>query len=279
MANNLRVVFDNAADRALTLTATNTAATLPVTNLLTDYKSEVWRSTAASVPIITLTWGQSELVSCFILAFSNLSPSATFLVRCYTESTDGTAFYTAPLKTVVPGAPLGDVAWGAGPLGVNAFSYGGGVYAAIWFPPQSVKKVSVVITDSSNPAGYIEAARVIVGNYWSPAYTAEAGASLGVIDTSKNERTDAGDLRSDRGTIHKTLNLDLNYLTNTDRNFFLGLMRSGTYKPMYLSLLPDSTDDQQGEQAYSVYGKMSRSTSLKYQLLNQFSTSLEIEEV
>lgn len=276
---NMRVVFDNAADRSLTLTATNSAGSLLPANMLTDFKSEVWRSSSLpSSLIITITWANAELINAAVLAFTNISPSATIRFRGYTEATDGIAVFDS-LTSPLSGVNLSDLVWGGQPLGVNAYNYGGGSYAAMYGPGGVYKKVTLIISDTTNPAGFIEVGRLIIGNYWSPTYTAEAGATLGVIDTSKNERTDAGDLRTDRGTIHKTLNLDLNYLTNSDRNVFLGLMRNGIYRPMFISLTPESTDDQQGEQAFQLYGKMSRPTSLKYQLLNQFSTSLELEEI
>lgn len=276
---NMRIIADNAFDRAATVTANITVPSLPVTNMQTDYKSEVWRTTGTGTVILTVTFNNAEIVSGIVMAFSNLSPAATVFTRFYNEAADTTIAFQTPSTSFAPATNLNGISWGAGPIGANAYNVGGGVYATQWMAPQTCKKVSIVIQDATNPAGYLEASRLIIGNYWSPTYTAEAGASLGVIDTSKNERTDAGDLRTDRGTIHKTLSLDLNYLTNTDRNAFFSVMRNGINKPMFVTLVPESGDDTAGEQIYSVYGKMSRSSALKYQLLNMTSTSLEIEEI
>lgn len=276
---NLRILSDNAVDRALSVAASNTVAALPASNMQTDYKTEVWRTLSGSQSTITLTWPSSELVNCVIFAFSNLSPTATAFVRCYAEN-DATITSTILSQTLAPSTNFGDVGWGTAPIGSNAANYGGGAYGTIWFPsPRTVKKLSILITDLDNTSGYMEAGRLIVGNYWSPTYNAEAGATLGIVDTSKNERADSGELRTDRGTIHKTLSFEMNYLTNADRNQMYGIMRNGIYKPMFVCLTPESVDDTMGEQIHQLYGKMTRTSALKYQLLGQFSTSLELEEI
>jgi hypothetical protein len=278
MANNLRVVYNNAADRA-TLTASSTAGTCVVTNLQSDFKSEVWRSNTTT-ETVTMTWAVGEIIGMVALAFCSLSSAATFRIKAYNLSTDSTPAYDAT-KLCCPASMFDAFYWGTEPLGVNAYSYGGATYAVAWIPPNAYQKIELVITDS-NPLGYIEASRLVCGTYWSPTYTAEMGAAVGVVDNSKQERTDAGDLRTDRGTVHKTLNFDLNFLTQQDRNSLYNIIvGNGLFRPLYVSLLPEETSDQDqiGEQVFQIYGKMSRQGSIKYQFVNQFSTQLELEEL
>lgn len=274
---NLRVVYDNAADRASSVVASTTAGALTTANLKSDYKSEVWRSTAASATL-TIQWATAELAGMLALPFCNLTSTATFRVRCYAVATDPTPAVDKT-ATACPGAQFDSFFWGSEPLGVNAYSYGGASYGCIWFPVGTYQKIVLDITDSSL-SGYVEASRLVIGTYWSPTYTAEAGASINIVDNSKQERTDAGDLRTDRGTVSKSLSFDLNFLTQADRNSLFNILRgNGMYKPVYVSLIPESTDDQVGEQIFQVYGKLSKSGALKYNLWNQFATQLEIEEI
>lgn len=278
MANNLRVVYNNAADRA-TLTASSEVGNCFVTNLQSDFKSEVWRSNTTT-EAITMTWATGEIIGMVALAFCSLSSAATFRVKAYNLSTDVTPAYDVT-KLCCPASAFDAFYWGTEPLGANAYSYGGGTYAVAWIPPNAYQKIQLIITDS-NPLGYIEASRLVCGTYWSPKYTAEYGATVGVVDTSKQERTDAGDLRTDRGTVHKTLNFDLNFLTNQDRNSLYNIIiGNGLWRPVYVSLTPEETvqGDQTGEQVFQIYGKMSRQSSIKYQFINQFSTQLELEEL
>lgn len=251
-----------------------------VGNLLTDYKSEVWRSaTSTTSPVtatITIQWPTAELAGMLALAFASLTSAATFRVRAYAVATD-TAPTVDKTEYACSSSAFEELGWGSEPLGVNAYSYGGGTYGVIWFPVGSYQKIVLDITDI-NPLGYIEASRLICGTYWSPANNAEYGAQITIIDGSKNERTDAGDLRTDRGTVHKTLQFDLVAMNTGDRNSLMNILRgNGKFRPIYVSLIPEA-DNPTDEQVYQVYGKMSNQASIKFQFLNQFNTSLEIEE-
>lgn len=268
---NLRILYDNAASRS-TLTGSLAATGLPMTNLANDIKSSVYRTTATSIAI-TMTWAASETLNMAALCFSNLTPTATLQARCYTLAAD-----TVPVANVtITAAPYGELTLGGG---VNSFATGGGVYASIYFPQGSYQKVTLNIVDTANPAGYIEAGCLLCGLYWSPEFNVEYGLSFGAGDNSKSERTDAGDLRTDRGTSFKTMQFDLNYMPLADRNKLHNILRgNGTFKPLYVSISPSDTEDGAGEQIMQIYGKLSRLSAIKYQFMNQFGTQLDIEEI
>jgi hypothetical protein len=169
--------------------------------------------------------------------------------------------------------------WGTEPLGVNAYAYGGAAYGVVWFGVVTAEKVIVDIDDSSNNIGYVEASRIVTGTYWEAINNAEYGVEIGVGDLSKSERTDAGDLRTDRGTLFKTMSLNLSIMPAEDRNNMWRILRgNGLSRPVFLSLVPQATDAFE-EQAFQIYGKLSRQSTLKYQFINQYSASLEIEEI
>jgi hypothetical protein len=81
--SNMRIISDNAADRA-TLTASSTAGALSVTNLQTDVKSDVWRAIGTSARL-TATWAALETIQGVALPFCNLSPTALMRVRVTSE--------------------------------------------------------------------------------------------------------------------------------------------------------------------------------------------------
>jgi hypothetical protein len=273
---NLRVVYDNAADRA-TITASSSAGSLVPANLQTDYKSEVWRSTSLT-STLTLTWATAEIVGMFALAFASLTSAATFRIRGYQNVGDAVPLFdsTGPCCA---GSDFDVFPWGQMPLGANGYSYGGGAYGVLWLAqPAAITKLVVDIVDT-NQQGYIEASRAVCGGYWEVVNNAESGATVGVVDTSKQERTDAGDLRTDRGTVHKTLAFDLNVMPKADRDALYNILRgNGLFRPLYVSLTPADTDVV-GEQVFQVYGKLSKQASIKYLYATLFSTSLEIEEL
>lgn len=274
--SNLRIVYDNVADNA-TLAASSTAGSLIVDNLKTDIKSEIWRSTGTSATI-TLTWSPGEIIGMLAMPFCSLTAAATFRVRAYITAADALPAVDTGVQMACPGTPFGEWEWGMVPLGVNAYSYGGGTYGVIWFPASAYEKIVLDIDDSSNPLGYIEASRIVAGAYWSPVNNTEYGAEITLVDTSKQERSDAGDLKTDRGTLHKVLSFDLSLMPSTDRNALWNILRgNGMYSPIYVSLTPESTDSTE-EQIFQVYGKLSKQSPIRYQFINQFNTSVEIEE-
>lgn len=272
---NLRIVYDNAADRA-TLSASASVGTLVAANLLTDTKSEVYRSSTTSATI-TLTWATAEVVGVVALPFCSLTSSATVRVRGYPTSGSSTPSFDTGAKLAVSSS-FGTGNWGTS-LGVNSYAYGGGAYAVNWFTPTSVGKIVIDIVDSSNTLGYVEASRVVVGSYWTPTYNADYGVEVSPVDMSKHERSDAGDLRTERGALYKTLRVDLSFMPAADRASLWNLLKTnGLSKPLFFSLSPEVSDSSE-ESLFQVYGKQSRQTSIRYQFANQFSASLELEEI
>lgn len=273
---NLRVVYNNAANRASALTASTTAGALAAGNLLTDLKTEVWRSTGTSADL-TVTWGPNETVACAALAFTNLTSTATMRVRCYTNFGDASPVYDSGAVLCCP-ASLGFTApWVT--AGANTFAYGGGVYAAVWFPAVSAQKVVITVTDTAG-IGYVEAARLIVGNYWSPDRNAESD-SVQIVpkEDSKHSRSESGVLWTERGPVYKSLSFDLAYMTASDRNNMWKIARgNGMSTSMFISMVPESTDSYD-EQIHSIYGRLSNLNPIQYKYSHLFSSKMQVEEI
>lgn len=266
---NLRVVYDNAADRSSSLVASTTAGSLAASNLLTDAKTDVWRSTATTATL-TISWASSQTASMVALPFSNLTSTATLRVQCYTLVGDAS-----------PAFDSGNVLCAAAALGFTApVGFGGGVYAAIWFASRSVQKIIVTITDTSNSAGYVQAGRMVVGAYWSPTRDAETDSlKLTCQDDTKLYRSEAGSQSADRGPMYKKLTFDLAAMTQTDRNTMWRIAAgNGMSTPLYICMTPESTDSFE-EQIYTVYGRISSSTALQYKWQHLSATQLQVEEV
>lgn len=266
---NLRVVYNNVANQSNGLSASTTAGTLTVANLLTEVKTEVWRSTGTSATL-TLTWASAATFNAAVLAFSNLSSTATMQVAVYAAVGDASPFYTSAATLCCPtnfgiAAPVG---------------FGGGVYASLWFPAKTGSKLVITITDSSNANGYIQAGRLIVGNYWSPERNAESDSvKITMQDDSKNSRSESGSLWTDRGPMYKKLSFDLTYMTAADRNSMWRIIAgNGVSNSVFVSVMPESTDSSE-EQIHSIYGRIASSSSLQYRYLHLHATQLQLEEI
>lgn len=275
---NFRIIYDNKADRA-TLTTSSTAGTLVASNLLTEIKSQVWRSTSTTASI-TATWAAGYLVGGVWLPFTNLTSAATIRVRVYTEVADVSPAFDSGTVFACPALALGLWGWGSTPLGVNAYSYGGGTYGGVWLStPTTGKKVVIDLVDSSNTSGYVEAGRLVVGSYWEGSKGADYGASLSAVDTSKQLRNDAGDLMTDRGTVHRHEAIPLTTLSPTERTTLWNmLVGNGMFRPVFFSLYPENADTGL-EQSHMLYGKMTDSPAVSVPAFREYATTINLEEM
>lgn len=283
------------ADSA-TITASSTTGTTSTNNLKKDSKSLVWRSQTSSTTsvkanlVLSFT---SSIIGGVILPFCNLTSAATVRVRGYTGaaptlggtvdaptiSTTGTLIFDTGNVLACPYQPLGLWSWGTLPLGVNSYSYGGGTYARVWFPQIACTSIVIEIIDT-NTAQYIEASRVLVGSYWSPKFNTSYGLVTSTKDLSTHERSESGDLITNRGIRFNSMSFDLNWLTPDDRLSFTRILKgNGTPKPLLISLFPDNSDDYIKEQVHQIYGKLSQLNSVTHPMYEMYSTQIEIEEI
>lgn len=281
---NLRVIYDNAANRA-TLTASSTAGALGVSNLKVPLKSVVWRSAqaaAGATPTATLTadWTSPEIVGGVALPFCNLTSQATVRVRGYVLPGDAVPLFDTGDVAACPGVPLGSWAWGMLPLGVNAYAYGGGALARAWIPvPGSVRRLVVDIADPGNPGGYVETAYLVCGTYWEPEHNGDYGISMQAVDNSKNFRNDAGDLMSDQGSRSDKLQMPMSKIAPADRTTLWGILRgSGITRPVFISVFPEHSDVAL-EQQFQLYGKLVTTPAMSLPSFNIASATLEVESV
>lgn len=272
---NLRIIGDNAADRCASIVAGTTAGALVAALMLTDLKGQAHRSTSTSASY-GVTWSSSEPISAVALPATNLTAGATIRVRLYSDNAYTSQIADSGTLSACAGLNLGLWGW-TGPRNASAFAFGGASKSAVWFGAQySARSCIIDLTDASNPAGYIDCARIVAGAYWSPAYNASYGAQAGIGDTATTARNDAGDLLSDRGTLHDTLSLSLQMMPEADRAALLKIVRNvGTSRNFFLSLLPGNASAV-AEQDHMIYGKRANG-ALSFDFYNAFSQKFDVE--
>jgi hypothetical protein len=319
-SNNLRIIYNNILDLPNTILASSTAsAATPVSNLKLDSKSQVWRSqstgvlnTAATGSIKTYTVRANLVVNLtptvvgqpvepaiiggVVLPFCNLSSVATIRVRGYTgvDAAPGASGTNTPVGvaggtekfdtgkiSACPYQTFGLWNWGSIPLGVNSYSYGGGTYARAWAPVQvACNSILIEIEDLENLNPYIEVSRIVAGSYWSPKYNTSFGLSTGSQDLSQHERSESGDLITNRGIRYRNMKFDLTWLPPADRLEFNRILRgNGLPRPLFISLFPDNSADYEKEQAHQIYGKLSQLSDITHPIFEMYSTSIDIEEI
>lgn len=276
MASTLNIVYNNAADRA-TLTAGSEAT--PKSNLLTDSKSDVWRTAAGTLSTtLTATWTSSEPVSCVALPFCNFSQTATMRVRLYSDTAGTLLVLDTGTLLCAQGAPMSLYGMSA-QQAASAYSYGGGTCARLFFTKVSAQKVVIDINDGANLQGYLEAARLVIGDSFSTKYNVAYGMEISLEDSTRNQRTDAGNLVSDVGYRYKSVKADLEILPPAERAALWKLVgMCGTSVPVFFSVETGNMD-KQAELDYSVYGKFSKVSTVAAKNYLIYSSQLEIEGV
>lgn len=276
---NLRIIYKNLFDgySAISMVSGATAAGFPLTNLKDDTKVKTWRSTNLTNPKISVTWAAAQTLSGVALAFTNLIAGSTFQVTLYDSTIGGTLL----LDTAAVNVDYSyDAPIGFNSIGSASFAYGGGANVAAFFAQTSgVRRMEIEFTSAGNPDGYIELSRIIAGAYWEPLIGAAYGASVAFVDNTIGQRTSAGELVTDRGTIHREMSFSLNAMNAADRASLNNLFRSiGKSQPLFISLTPGDSNTE-GEQFGQIYGKLADGISTDFAFYRYYGTQIKIVEI
>jgi len=244
-----------------------------------NYVVNTSQTVGSSQSPITVTAAATKVLSGVLLAFTNLTSTATIK----TTAINVIAGVNPSALGDVLARPWTDTAWDSTflPANSNSYSYGGGNYARTWFSSDvTCTGLTIAITDTANTNSYLEASRLIVGKSWSPKYNTEFGIEVAVKDLSSQSRTESGDLITTRGVRYKTLNFNLNWLTYTDRTTFVNLLKtSGLSRPLAVSLFPNNSDDWDAEGLYQIYGKLTDTAAVTHPMFTVYTSSVSIEEI
>lgn len=268
--SNIRIIAKNLVDTASSIVASSTSGGLIAENMRNEYKGSVHRSIGTSVTY-TITLPSATAVGGIALPAVNLSGSATIRARLY----NGGLVADSGVINACPGSTLELWDWSQ-PLNANSFIYGGASKTAIWFDNQvAASSVVIDIVDTGNSAGYIDCAKIVVGNYWEPTYNISNGISVTITDLSSISRADSGDLIPGRDIIYDTLSFDFSILLEQDKNALIQLMRKvGSSRNILVSVFPDNNSLL--EQENIIYGKRANS-DISQQLYGMYNHSMNIE--
>jgi hypothetical protein len=278
---NTRIIYNNAVDRG-DLAASTTAGALAVTRLATRKKSEAWRSTGTSATLY-LTLAAAELLGAVVLPYCNLTSAATMRVKVGATKavvdSAGPYLYDSGTIAALAAAPEAPLGWGAPVQGVNSFAFGGASCARHWFTAKvSGAVVRIDLTDTGNPAGYVEASRLVVGDYWELNVNPDTGLALSVEDSHQQYRNSANDLMTELGTTYRTLGLKLSDMPAADRaKLWSVLCSNGRAVPLFVSVFPGAADGPL-ESTYQLLCQLSSSSQVSATAFTRYGASLDLVE-
>lgn len=270
--NSLRIISDNAADRAA-LSIPGTVPGLGAANLLTDIKGQVCR-VLGGVVSMTATWPRLETVGAVVIPASNLGPSSTIRVRAYADEAGTELLQDTGERWAAPGPILANEDF-TQPLNVNSFAFGIPPITAVYLARhEAVRCLAIDIADPA--AEFIDLSRLVAGRYFEPRYNPEYGQSDGIIDMSANSRSASGDIKTDAGPKAKRMSFNLALIANEDRAQVLQILQRGIGKWLFISLLPGHADAEK-ERDKSIYGKPSSAGAMNWAHYGYHAASFEIE--
>lgn len=297
-SNNLRIIYKNIVDLpTTTVTASSQAATsVAASNLKLDNRLRVWRSSTSTTTAVKanllITSSTPQQIGGICLVLANLSSTATIRVRGFTgttpvlagtvdaptvTTTGATTQYDTGNVSCVPYTPVTD--WYNTTV---ATSYLSKTYARVWLSPanQAIACTSWVIEIIDTITNkYVEVSKLVMGSYWSPKFNTSYGVSSGIVDLTKSERTEAGDIVVYSGAHVNTLSFDLKWMNSTDRDQFNTLIKTIALKRnIYVSIFPENSSDYGLEGIYQIYGKFNSISGIEHNILSMFSSKVELEE-
>lgn len=276
--SNLRIIHKNLFDTktSASLVAGASASGFPLTNLESDIKTDSWRSTNLSTPEIQTTWNTAVSISGFALAFTNLIAGSTARLRLYDATSGGTLLLDSTINLVDSIDPPA----GFSTLNSACFNFGGGVHLSAFFDTVTgVKRAQIALTSASNPDGFIEIGRMIIGDSFEPEDNAEYGARTGFEDNTRKARTSSGNLTTNRGTVSRFLEFSMGDMSENDNFSLLRIFRRvAMSQPIFLSLIPDSQIDKFNLDL-QIYGLIDDSYSHILEAYNLYSARIKLMEV
>jgi hypothetical protein len=273
----LRISHRNLADVATLGASPALVTALPVTNLQRAGRLPA-RTTSTADQTITGDWGSVQPVNVVALWRHNLSQLAEWRIELWEGANQtGTKVYDSG---GVGGdlIPLGDLRWGVDPLGVTVQRGWSIAYqSVIYFTTAYARSFKITLSDSGNTAGYLQACRLWIGEYWSPSDNFDYGATLSWQDDSTQSRTEAGTLRTDVGALSRVVNFALSWMPAADRASLTDILREvGKVNEVFLSLYPEAGGSQ--ERDYQVIGKFVSGHSSTHRSAARWSDQVSIAE-
>lgn len=276
--SNLRLVAVNQVDSATLGASPSMSSTLPVTNLQDTRRAKVARTTSTADQTITGNFAAAVVCSAAALWRHNLTSAGTWRIELYSDDDQtGTKVYDSGDTLAYTAKCLGDLDWGTDPLGASVFTGWSFLYSILWFSPVPAKSFRLTLKDASNPAGYMEASRLVIGVHLEPAANMEYGCELGWKDDSRQVRMDGGSLHVESVEVYRTAAFELGWLADTERAKWLEIARkTGKRGEVLLSLYP--TVGGAKERDHTFLGRLSATEPLNHHRPQFYQQKMSIVE-
>jgi len=283
MANAI-IAYQNRIDESTFGSYGSWEASLPLTNLKNRTLSKVARSTNDSNSSTRLRFSltKDRIVGTIAVINHNLSITATWRYRVYSDSGYTTLAYDSGVLDVWPSMPVGYYEWEDD---------------GFWFmkPPEEDRELltataihvptSTVVNqyyqieffDDSNPDGYVQLGRIFIGKKYQPTVNMSLGASVGLEARTLIDEAISGAEYFDRRESYRVARFDLGMLESSDSSLNADLVKiSDTDSEVVFVYDPD---DAIGTGRKSFLGRLRTLSAIEQPYTQFYRTAYEIKEL
>lgn len=275
---NVRIVVENDADSATLTASPALAATLPVENLQETSRYKLARSTSTASQDIKGNWSIDRLISCCTLWRHNLTSAATLRLILYSGANQtGTTMYDSGAVDAHPTKALGDLEPGYSALGESVFTGWDWAFSTLWFTAVWARSFKLTLADAANPAGYFQAARLVLGRHFEPFYNMNYGVEMQWDEMTGQSRTDGGSLRSESAESFRRLKFDMARINDGERARLQEIIRTlGKRGDFFISAYPGANGAK--ERDHAMLAKLSATPPLIYAIFGYHAAQFQLEE-
>lgn len=263
----------NRADAA-TLSNGSWNANLPLNNLKDGNVDKVARATnaVATSTRFAVDLGALFSIRAIALVKHNMTTAATWRVKGGTAAPDASNVFAT-------GQVFDSTALNAKQLTFNldAPAKWGEQYMALYArDAATVRYITVDITDTANPSGYVQIGRLFVGSGLQPAYGVAYGISDRWDDLSVPMESESGKRYYNKRRKRRSVEFQLPFLSLAEGNYVheLDAAMGVTEEVLYV---PDPADTALS-QRYGFLATMRELTPLEYPLLNNRAKAYRLDE-
>ncbi len=261
--DSLAILATNHAETA-TITCADELADQEASNLGLPELGEFLRTSTTSTEIV-FDFGSSKTVQWAALVFHNLTPAGTIQLIGASD-----AGFTSVVFDSSSDPTVGGTVATAGRTRNNWELLLDGSYSARYW--------KLVIADSTNPDGYLQARVAVFGELIQAEPGMAYGAKLRLVDPSEKERTPGGSPYTFAGTKYRELSFavgDMDEAVALDDLFEKVLEVAGTTKDIYVIPHPD---DPSRWRLKNVWGSIEESVDSVIGAYNGWSVSIRVAE-
>lgn len=278
MSNNVKMMIVNEFDGAtLSLESGTIAPSLPVNNLQTYNNSRRLRTTSTDFVLVG-DFDDITLCTGIVLWRHNFTAAATLRVELFGGAgQSGDLIFDSGVIDALPQSAWTDWDWRVDPLVNSAFQDTDTQYSQIWFGEFFVRSFRISVSDTANPAGYLDLTRIYMGRHFSPSVNFSWGSQLSFGSADDQLRTDDAGLFGKDAPLWRKYTFTLQHLDESDRSeFSRAITHARRFKDWFISLYPSQGGKKELDGAFAC--KFVQLPPLTSEKFNAFNAQVSVEE-